>query len=599
MAYATATINSVTPAKDLMAALGTTLTSATGGMQFVETYGTLPNANWTSVAYGAGVFVAVASGTATAATSTDGITWTQRSLPATDNWKAVTFGGGLFVTVANSSNLAATSPDGVTWTLRTLPGIVAWTSVAYGAGTFVAVAQNATAASSLDGVTWTVRTLPALQWSSVVYGAGLFVAVNSITTAASTSPDGITWTPRTTTVTGASSVAFGAGLFVVVNLSGTAASTSPDGVTWTSRTLPASATWTSVTYSGNAFVAVASGGTAAATSTDGINWGTVKALPVTATWSGVAYGAGVFAAVASSSSIAASSPDGSTWTQRVLTTTSASAIADVYKSPAASNQFGQDWYLILKRNTDYGNGLFYQVAEGYSTATHKASNYGGTGVATIPTTTTYVNSAAAASPETVCPGGAPLSILVALPFTYWVSATANRFVLGLKTSTEQGIYAGLYDDLLPAGTTQFPLVCVQIPNAAFGQVVTWAIGGGSLAQWGGFTREPGQAVSSNLNFEARIHNGWQVGLAAVVPGGYTPSTSTAPQYGNPDSVARVMLGTGRATTTLADGLRGLLIGCVTSQYPSVCGDTITAGGKTYVRLAGPALTAGIFVDTAL
>jgi hypothetical protein len=596
MTYATATINSVTPAKDLMAALNTTLTA--GGMTFVESYGTLPNAFWSSVAFGAGVFVAVAGSTATAATSTDGITWTQRSLPATSTWQSVCFGGGLFVALTSSDSVAATSPDGITWTLRNLPSSQNWHGVTYGGGLFVALAySSAIAATSPDGITWTQRSLPVSStWYAVTYGGGQFVALANSSTVAATSPDGITWTQRVNSVgaSGWQSVTYGAGLFVAVAQSVAFAATSPDGITWTSRTLPATANWNSVTYSGSQFAAVASAGTSAAVSTDGMSWGTIKALPVSASWQSVAYGAGVFAAIAGTSSIAASSPDGTTWTQRALTSTSISAMADVYKSPAASNQFGQDWYLILRRATDYAAGLSYQVAEGYSTATHKASNYGGTAATVAPSATTFVNPAAAAAPETVAV--LPVALTAAIPFTYWVSATANRVVVGVKTSVEAGFYAGLYDDLLPAGTTQFPLACALIPAT---QTVAYAIGGNNSVGSGGFTREPGQAASSAVNFEARIHNGYQVGLAVVVPGGYTPSTSTAPQYGNPSSVARVMLGSARTTTTLADGLRGLLIGCVTSQYPSVCGDTITSGGKTYVRLAGPSATSGIFVDQGL
>ena len=49
-----------------------------------------------------------------------GITWTQRTLPVSANWYSVTYGNGLFVAVAYGS-IAATSPDGITWTQRTRP----------------------------------------------------------------------------------------------------------------------------------------------------------------------------------------------------------------------------------------------------------------------------------------------------------------------------------------------------------------------------------------------------------------------------------------------------------------------------------------------
>lgn len=602
MAFATATINSPTPAKDLMAALRTPL--AAGGLTFVETYGTPPNANWLSVAYGAGLFAAIANNTATVATSPDGITWTQRFLPTSTAWQAVTFGNGLFVAVATGVAVAATSPDGITWTVRSLPSAANWSAVGYGNGVFVVVAgaSSNAAATSPDGITWTARTLPlAASWGSVVYGNGVFVVFNASNgNVMLTSPDGITWTqrfmPASTTW---QAVAFGNGMFAAVGFGSTIAASSPDGITWTQRVLPASANWVSVTHGNGVFVAVAGSSTIAASSTDGISW-TQRVLPVSTAWVSVAYGGGVYATVATGTSIAASSPDGVTWTQRVLTTVSSSGIADVYKSPAASNQFGQDWYLILRRVGDFGAALFYQVAEGYNSTTHRATNYGGTGAAVTPTATTYVNPAAAAAPENICASAAQVSLApTAVPFTYWVSATADRVVVGVKTSVETGFYAGLYDDLLPAGTTQFPLVCCLIFSGVTAQSAQYAIGYGSSNLWGGFTREPLQVASLGQNFEAVIHNGYMRVISTLAVGGFTPNTSTTTLYGNTCSAARVMIGTGRTSLNLGDGLRGLLIGCVCSQLNSVIGDTLTSGGKTYVRMAGPTTTFGIFADQGI
>jgi hypothetical protein len=73
---------------------------------------TLPvSANWYSATYGNGVFVAVAQSSAIAATSPDGVTWTQRALPVSANWYSATYGNGVFVAVAQSSAIAATSPN--------------------------------------------------------------------------------------------------------------------------------------------------------------------------------------------------------------------------------------------------------------------------------------------------------------------------------------------------------------------------------------------------------------------------------------------------------------------------------------------------------
>lgn len=112
---------------------------------------TIPTGNWASVAYGNGVFVAVADGvgSTTAATSPDGINWTQRTMPVGAWWISITFGNGLFVAVASSSStIAATSPDGINWTERTLPNTTFWYTLTYGNGVFVALSYGTSIAAS-------------------------------------------------------------------------------------------------------------------------------------------------------------------------------------------------------------------------------------------------------------------------------------------------------------------------------------------------------------------------------------------------------------------------------------------------------------------
>ena len=96
----------------------------TPGSRFKSTLGTasitlnvfLPvSAAWDSVTYGNGSFVAVAFGSANAASSSDGITWAQRTMPVSTSWESVTYGNGSFVAVAFGSSYAASSSDGITW----------------------------------------------------------------------------------------------------------------------------------------------------------------------------------------------------------------------------------------------------------------------------------------------------------------------------------------------------------------------------------------------------------------------------------------------------------------------------------------------------
>ncbi|MEQ8239303.1 MAG: YDG domain-containing protein, partial [Cyclobacteriaceae bacterium] len=272
--------------------------------------------NWSSVAYGNGLFVAVSSsGTGNRVmTSPDGIEWTSRSSAADNPWNSITYGNGLFVAVANegAGNRVMTSPDGIEWTSRSSAADNSWNSVTYGNGLFVAVSYTGTGnrvMTSPDGIEWTSRTSAAdNQWYSVIYGNDLFVAVARSGTGnrVMTSPDGMEWTSRTSAADNQwSSVIYGNGLFVVVSTSitGNRVMTSPDGIEWTSRTSAADNFWTSVTYGNGLYVAVATfaTGNGIMTSPDGIEWTSLNTAEDF--WNSVVYANGIFVAVANTGSV--------------------------------------------------------------------------------------------------------------------------------------------------------------------------------------------------------------------------------------------------------------------------------------------------------
>ena len=140
-------------------------------LQFFQS--TLPSSqSWSSVAYGNGAFVAVATGSAAAAYSTDGgVSWTASTLPYSASWISVAYGNGAFVAVANGSAAAAYSTDGGhTWTASTLPSSQSWRSVAYGNGAFVAVTFGSAAAYTqvvaLTGANTATVTAPSVTSGS-------------------------------------------------------------------------------------------------------------------------------------------------------------------------------------------------------------------------------------------------------------------------------------------------------------------------------------------------------------------------------------------------------------------------------------------------
>ena len=303
-----------------------------------------------SIAYGNGIFVAVAD-TNALVTSPDGITWTQRSASASGIWGSVVYGNGLFVAVGYSGGTGTvmTSPDGITWTSRTVAANNQWKSVTYGNGLFVAIASSGTGnrvMTSPDGITWTSQVSAADNgWASVTYGNGTFVAVGGLGQRAMTSPDGITWTARSIGFDDQIyySVAYGNGLFVVVGGIGGIGyvQTSPDGITWTDRTPAAHNDWRSVIYAGGQFVAVASTGIGnrVMVSSNGITWAT-QVSAADNSWKGVAYGNGIYVAVADSGSNRAMTASAG-GTGSALTSSGSIAMASIVPSATANSLYNQ------------------------------------------------------------------------------------------------------------------------------------------------------------------------------------------------------------------------------------------------------------------
>jgi hypothetical protein len=158
-----------------------------------------PNApsssSWNGCAYGNGIFVAMNYNSATIATSADGITWTQRSLPSTNNWNDIIY-GNKFAIVAAQTNKIAYSANGTSWTTANLPESAGWKSIAYGNNTYVAIGYNlANIIVSNDLINWTSNIVLNGPWNKIIYKNNTFIIIGSTTTVL-TSTNGINWTQR-------------------------------------------------------------------------------------------------------------------------------------------------------------------------------------------------------------------------------------------------------------------------------------------------------------------------------------------------------------------------------------------------------------------
>ena len=116
--------------------------------------------------------------------STDGINWTSAS-GAGGGLHGVEYGNGLWVAVAvDGANRVSTSTDAITWTQRSAAEQNAWESVAYGNGIWVAVSSDGTnrIMTSTDGINWTARTVAianSRSWRDVQYVKDRFLALGS------------------------------------------------------------------------------------------------------------------------------------------------------------------------------------------------------------------------------------------------------------------------------------------------------------------------------------------------------------------------------------------------------------------------------------
>ena len=133
-----------------------------GGTTWSITGTALPATGYGEMVYGAGKFVAINSGTTSAAYSTDGVAWTGVTAPAA--FAAVTdivWGNGKFVALGGTNGIMY-SLDGVTWieNALTLPLTATERKLAYGQGTFVITSDDTDQVQySYDGLYWQAYTL--------------------------------------------------------------------------------------------------------------------------------------------------------------------------------------------------------------------------------------------------------------------------------------------------------------------------------------------------------------------------------------------------------------------------------------------------------
>lgn len=164
-----------------------------------------------SVAFGGGNWYAV--GGNTVGDPTDVIfksagepnNWQNITVPVTAEWRGVAYGNGVWVAVAEhgddstvGTNLAVYSTDGTNWNSVDLGVTARWSTIIYGYDKFVALSSSddSTAcpiAFSYDGQTWYNETMPTGQYPAIAYQQGLFVTADIGSDRVLISQDGYSW----------------------------------------------------------------------------------------------------------------------------------------------------------------------------------------------------------------------------------------------------------------------------------------------------------------------------------------------------------------------------------------------------------------------
>lgn len=312
--------------------------------------------NWVDIAYGNGRFVAVAESSAMAAYSFDGATWTKSNLPSTAEWSSIAYGQGVFY-VTTLGDIAASSYDGVSWTIRD--------------GSYIPLDITVTDANSIPAST-TARTLPSAgYWQDVLWDGTKFVAIGydsvGSTGLYATSTNGASWTGGTIATSGSNweytCVAYNGTNQYVALIGGNGGTndlaTSSNGTTWstTANALPANSYWKQVIWDGSKYVALRADSANIATSTNGTTWTGSAVTGGSSDASGIAFGAigatnyyVIVSGNTGASQVASYSTNGTSWTSGSTLPSS-----DVWSSVA------------------YGNGRFVAVAGNVGTTTTKAA----------------------------------------------------------------------------------------------------------------------------------------------------------------------------------------------------------------------------------
>ncbi len=256
--------------------------------------------------------------------STDGLTWTQRHIPASNNIFKVQRVNGSYVAMA-SLNAFFTSPDGESWTPRATGvdgGLTSFQDMTTGGGRIVAVGTGGVTAASNDGINWTIGSLGGGQ-TDTLFGATFvlnrFYAVSGNNGRVFSSEDGLSWSSVPTPAASLRNLTYGAGRLVAVGGSGVIV-TSSNGTLWNAVNSGVTDQIIGVNFVNGRFIATGVNGLIL-TSPDGLQWTKRSSNGNLSSLQNASYGNGRYVIVGQAGStgrIILTSTDGETWSNGIF-----------------------------------------------------------------------------------------------------------------------------------------------------------------------------------------------------------------------------------------------------------------------------------------
>ena len=356
---------------------------------------TLPSSqNWMSVTYGDGKFVAVAENSDKGAYSTDGITWTEMSLPSTSLIQVI-WCKDKFIAVPNNENCILYSLNGTEWTKINVPLIPS--RIAFYDGFYVTVPYIEEPSSlhgeifvSKNGLSWEKTSLsrqglvlclvggePGFVGMFMLGNNGFLVHINSISNVVDNLTDTSTDKAlsanmgKTLNDTKQDKLTAGTGISIEDNTISAgyyALSQSPIASSIISEEQFGVLSFASIAYGNGRFVATPMGGTTVAYSTDqGETWTQVPdAVPFISDddngYTHVIYGGGKFVLLAYGDT-GVYSEDGITWTPTTLPD------AGIWYSAA----YGQDRFVAIAAESNLSAYIYLHPDLGHPLPMEMAS----------------------------------------------------------------------------------------------------------------------------------------------------------------------------------------------------------------------------------